>query len=34
MDVLQFLPNGDDFLSFLPGLCLAFGLVFQRPVVL
>jgi sec-independent protein translocase protein TatC len=33
-DVLQFLPSGDAFLSFLLGLSLAFGLVFQLPVVL
>jgi len=32
--VLQFLPSGDEFLGFLLGLCLAFGLVFQLPVVL
>lgn len=34
VDVLQFLPGADAFLSFLLGLCLAFGLVFQLPVVL
>jgi sec-independent protein translocase protein TatC len=33
-DVLQFLPSGDAFLGFLLGLCIAFGLVFQLPVVL
>ncbi|HXM57372.1 MAG TPA: twin-arginine translocase subunit TatC [Candidatus Dormibacteraeota bacterium] len=33
-DVLQFLPSGDAFLSFLLGLSIAFGLVFQLPVVL
>jgi sec-independent protein translocase protein TatC len=33
-DVLQFLPSGEDFLGFLLGLCIAFGLVFQLPVVL
>ena len=33
-DALQFLPSGDAFLSFLLGLSIAFGLVFQLPVVL
>lgn len=33
-DVLQFLPSGDDFLGFLLALSIAFGLVFQLPVVL
>jgi sec-independent protein translocase protein TatC len=33
-DVLQFLPNGEDFLGFLLALSIAFGLVFQLPVVL
>jgi sec-independent protein translocase protein TatC len=33
-DVLQYLPNGEDFLGFLLGLCIAFGLVFELPVVL
>jgi sec-independent protein translocase protein TatC len=33
-DVMQFLPNASDFLSFLLGLCIAFGLVFELPVVL
>jgi sec-independent protein translocase protein TatC len=33
-DVLQFLPSGDDFLAFLLALSIAFGLVFQLPVVL
>lgn len=32
--VLSYLPNGDNFLSFLLGLCLAFGLVFELPVIL
>jgi sec-independent protein translocase protein TatC len=31
---MQFLPNASDFLSFLLGLCIAFGLVFELPVVL
>jgi sec-independent protein translocase protein TatC len=33
-NVLQYIPSGDDFLGFLLGLCLAFGLVFELPVVL
>jgi sec-independent protein translocase protein TatC len=33
-DVLNYLPVGDEFISFLLGLCLAFGLVFELPVVL
>jgi sec-independent protein translocase protein TatC len=33
-DVLQFLPSGEAFVGFLLGLCIAFGLVFQLPVVL
>jgi sec-independent protein translocase protein TatC len=33
-DVLTYLPVGDEFISFLLGLCLAFGLVFELPVVL
>lgn len=32
--VLQYLPLGDDFLSFLLALCIAFGIVFELPVVL
>jgi sec-independent protein translocase protein TatC len=32
--VLQFLPSADEFLGFLLGLCIAFGLVFELPVVL
>ncbi|MGH7883783.1 MAG: twin-arginine translocase subunit TatC, partial [Candidatus Dormibacteraceae bacterium] len=32
--VLQFIPSGDDFLGFLLVFCLAFGLVFELPVVL
>jgi sec-independent protein translocase protein TatC len=31
---LQFLPVTDDFLGFLLGLCIAFGIVFEMPVVL
>lgn len=33
-DVIQYLPSGHEFLGFLLGLCIAFGLVFQLPVVL
>lgn len=33
-DVMQYLPSAADFLGFLLGLCIAFGLVFELPVVL
>lgn len=33
-DVMQFVPSAADFLGFLLGLCIAFGLVFELPVVL
>ncbi|MFZ0215517.1 MAG: twin-arginine translocase subunit TatC [Candidatus Dormiibacterota bacterium] len=32
--VLQYLPNGDDFISFLLAIGIAFGVVFELPVVL
>jgi sec-independent protein translocase protein TatC len=33
-DVLSYLPVGDEFISFLLALCIAFGLVYELPVVL
>jgi sec-independent protein translocase protein TatC len=32
--VLNYLPVGDDFIGFLLGLCIAFGIVFELPVIL
>lgn len=32
--VMQYVPRANDFLGFLLGLCVAFGLVFELPVVL
>ena len=32
--VLNYLPIGDEFIGFLLGLCIAFGVVFELPVIL